>query len=167
MEVKFNEQKMIDILVDENRNIAIFTGELIDSIGEYKKIMYYICTELKAPYTESELADAIKIAMTEENKQPFFCYDQKKNKTYEEVYYGIKGFNKAMKGKRMVDVGYNNRWGKYASLNMPDKRGYSYTGVNLLYLDDNADWEDYAKGVIKLIDFDPKKDKFVYKERQE
>lgn len=97
--------------------------------------------------------------MSGKNKEPYFYYDQRKNKTFEELYYGIKGFNKAMKGKKKIEIGWNDRWRKYASLDLPDKRGYAYTGVKLLNLDDNADWTDFAENVITLINYDPKKDK--------
>lgn len=161
MYVDLSKFQMIDILVDENKNIAVFPSGNIgdDKYVEEGKFRIYMPIELKKPYTENELADAIKHAMIDENNILFFTYDQRKNKTYEEVYYGIKGFNKAMKGKRLIEVGWNDRWGKYASLDLPDKRGYGYTGVKLINLEDSADWIDFAKAVISLIEYNPKNKK--------
>lgn len=162
MKVNFDEYKRIEILIDENENIAIFSRGSLDNVNtvdDFKGFMINVPVELKTPYTAKELADAIEYAMNGENKEPYFLYDPGINKTYEEVYYGIKGFNKAMKGKRLIDIGWNDRWGKYASLMLPDKRGYGYTGVKLMYLDDDADWIDFAESVITLIKYDPKKDK--------
>lgn len=162
MKVNYEEYERVDILVDENENIAIFSTSSVDNLNvddNFRGFMVNAPVELKTPYTINELANAIKCAMIKENIKPYFLYDQRKNKTYEELYYGIKGFNKAMKGKRLIDIGWNDRWGKYASLMLPDKRGYSYTGVKLLYLDDDADWIDFAESVITLIKYDPKKDK--------
>lgn len=154
MKVDLSKFNAIDILVDENKNIAAFpSGSYEDrKYIEDGKVRVYVPIELKNPYTVNELADVIKQAMLSEDNELFFIYDQNKNKTYEEVYYGIKGFKNAMKGKKLIDLGWNDRWGKYVSLMLPDKRVYSYTGVKLLYLDDSADWIDFAEAVLSLID---------------
>lgn len=162
MKVNFEEYKRVEILIDEKENIAIFSRGQLDNIkpdDDFRGFMVNVPVELKTPYTANELANAIEYAMSEEIKEPYFLYDQRINKTYEEVYYGIKGFNKVMKGKKKIEIGWNDRWGKYASLDLPDKRGYSYTGVKLLCLDDNADWIDFAESVITLVKYDPKNDK--------
>lgn len=39
---------------------------------------------------------------------------------------------------------------------LPNKKGYSYTGVQLIYLDDSSDWTDFAEAAISLIDYNPK-----------
>lgn len=55
---------------------------------------------IKKTYKLSDIVNVIECAMSGQNKEPYFYYDQRKNKTFEELYYGIKGFNKAMKGKK-------------------------------------------------------------------
>ncbi len=160
--VTFNEYKHIKLLIDENDNIAIFSFGNYDNItksSDYWGFVVYTPIELKKPYTAIELADAIKHAMLDNNNELFFIYDQRKNKTYEEAYYGIKGFKKAMQNKRLITVGWNDRWGKYASLDLPFKRGYGYDGVKLINLDDSADWIDFAESVIELINYDSKNGK--------
>lgn len=166
MKVDLEVAKMIEILIDEDKNIAIFPYSQSDipfddtniEIG-FKWFTAYFPIELKTPYTINKLASAIEYGINEENKHPYYYYKNHNNKTLEELYYGEKGFSKVMKGKKMINLGWNDRWGKYASLMLPDKRGYSYTGVKLIYLDDLADWTDFAESVITLINYDPKRDK--------
>lgn len=162
MKVNYKEYKAITLLIDENNNISFFSfgkRKDINEDSDFWGFVVYTPVKLEKPYELKDIANVIEYAMSGKNKELYFCYDQRKNKTFEELYYGIKGFNKAMRGKKKIEIGWNDRWGKYASLDLPDKRGYSYTGVKLLNLDDNADWTDFAESVITLINYDPKKDK--------
>ena len=170
----------VDIFVDENNDIAIFTYgtkgqpfEEVDLYGDieerevtaeeynevYKKDNGFANhpVELKAPYRAEEVAEALKFSVSKENVNPYYYFDNKKIKTLEEMYYGIKGYTKATKGKKIIDIGRNTGWGKYASLNKYDRTGYH--GIKLIYLDEKADWIDFDESVIKLINYDPKKDK--------
>ncbi len=64
----------------------------------------------------------------------------------------FKGFKKAIKGKRYINLGWDDIQGKYVSLLIPCKSGYCYLGVDEVILDENADWMDYAETVIKFIE---------------
>ena len=136
MMTEIEDFRTIYMLVDEDNNIAIFPysksdipiERISEKDGDFKYFPAYYPIEIKAPYTVEELAIAIEKDMNEWNKHPYYYYIQHKNKTLEELYYNIKNFNKAMKGKSLIYLGWNSMWGKYVSINLPDKRGYGYTG---------------------------------------
>lgn len=156
MKVDFSESRDIEILVDENKNLIILP------FGKYEKIFTHAdgtttdnayfpaCypIELKFPYTNTELAEKIELGIKEYGKHK--CYEG----VYEEKVYGVKGFKKAMKGKSMIRLGWNFVEGKVVALYYPDKRGYSYTGIQRKILAKDADWMDFADTVLELINLD-------------
>lgn len=156
MKVDFNESRYVKILVDENKNLIILP------FGKYEKIFTHAdgtttdnayfpaCypIEVKFPYTNVELAEKIELGINEWGKHK--CYGG----VYEEKVYGVKGFKKAMKGKFSISLGWNFVEGKVLSLLYPDKRGYSYTGMQRKFLAEDADWIDFADAVIELVNLD-------------
>lgn len=159
MIVNMDDYRRITILVNQNRDIVIFPNSesKIPKLDENGTILGYPCKvayfpiELKYPYSENELAQKIEYAIGEFGKHE--CYEIEKP-TFEEKYYGIKGFKNAVKGLCYIDLGWDNIFGKYVSLLIPLKRGYAYIGINKSYLPENADWNDYAKCVINYIESD-------------
>jgi hypothetical protein len=59
-----------------------------------------------------------------------------------------------MKGKKLISMGWNDIEGKYISLLLPCKTGYSYITIKEIKLSDNANSFDYAKSVVDLINAD-------------
>ncbi len=161
MKVDFEDFRSIDMLVDCEKNIVIFPvsksklpGTLPDgTIIEDDYLTAYFPIELKYPYTQKELAEKIKYGIEQWNVHE--CYENFSGRnTFEEKYYGIKGFKNAVKGKLFIDLGWNDILGKYVSLSMPLKRGYAYIGIDDVKLPDDADWMDFADAVIKYINMD-------------
>ena len=159
MIVNMDDYRRITILVNQNRDIVIFpkSESKIPELDEDGTILGYLCKDayfpidLKCPYSESELASKIQYGIEEFGKHE--CYEVEKP-TLEEKYYGIKGFKNAIKGHRLITLGWDNIDGKYVSLQIPLKRGHAYNGINKSYLPENADWNDYAKSVINYIESD-------------
>ena len=160
MKVNLEEFRWIDIYVNEEKDIVIFPQsetneqqELADGtiLNEPWFCTAYYPIEIKYPYTKEELAEKIKCGIEQWGKnEPYNDFSGKN--TFEEKYYGIKGFKKAIKGKRYINLGWDDIQGKYVSLLIPCKRGYCYLGVDEVILDENADWMDYAETVIKFIE---------------
>ena len=157
MKTDFMDPKDIVILVDESKNLVLFpTGKgpkLEDDIYNTQEFSYgvsYHPIELPFPYDLSELADKIKEAIEAVDQYPMYHRFDGKD-TFEEKYYGIKGFKAAVKGKRHISLGWNHMFGKTVSLMLPLKRGYGYIGVERIELDEEADWMDFAKAVYKLV----------------
>ncbi len=155
MKIDIQDGRDIIILVDENKNIVIFPisalgYEVPDLQGEMYEPYWaaYFPIEVKYPYTEDELAEKIEYAFLQWCKHP--CYDRMDGKnTFEEKYYGIKGFKNAIKGKRYIRAGWNNMVGIYVTLYMPMKgSSYQYFGLDKTKFDITADEHDFAKAVI-------------------
>lgn len=171
MGIEFTDERSISFLVDENKSIVIFPrsksdGTSIDAIKGGYYVAYYPI-ELIYPYTAEDLADKIKQGFNEWDKHE--CYGNYTGRnTFEEKYYGIKGFKNATKGKLNLDIICNNRFlGNKVSLLLPAKRGYAYLGIKSVKLADDADYIDYANAVINLIntDFTSLKSYKVYKSK--
>lgn len=161
MEINLVEFRSINILVNQSKDIVIFpyaksekSVELADgTITDELYIPAYYPIELKYPYTRNELAEKIKCGIEHWDKHP--CYDDEKEKqTYEEKYYGIKGFKNAVKGILYFSLGWDDIQGKYVSLSLPCKRGYAYLAITETELPDNATWIDFADAVIEFINMD-------------
>ena len=160
MKVNFEEFRWIDIYVNAEKDIVIFPQsetnepqELADGtiIDEPWFCTAYCPIELKSPYTKEELAEKIKFGIEQWNKhEPYNDFSGKN--TFEEKYYGVNGFKKAIKGKRYIHLGWDDMQGKYVSLLLPCKSGYQYLGVDEVILDEAADWMDYANAVIKFVE---------------
>ena len=160
MKVDLKEFRWIGIYANEEKDIVIFPQsetdeplELSDGtiLNEPWFCTAYYPIEIKYPYTKEELAEKIKCGIEQWNKHKPYNDFSGKN-TFEEKYYGIKGFKKAIKGKRYIRLGWDDIQGKYVSLNVPGKSGYWYLGVGEVILDENADWIDYAEVVIKFVE---------------
>ena len=127
MIVNMDDYRRITILVNQNRDIVICpkSDSKIPELDENGTILGYPCKdayfpiELKYPYSENELAQEIEYAIGEFGKHE--CYELEKP-TFEEKYYGIKGFKNAVKGHRLITLGWDNIAGKYVSLSLPLKR---------------------------------------------
>ncbi len=161
MKVNFEDFRRIDMLVDCEKNIVIFPASksklpitLADgTITEDLYLTAYYPIELKYPYTQEELAEKIEYGIKQWNVHE--CYDDSVEKrTFEEKYYGVKGFKNAVKGKLYISLGWDDIQGKYVSLSMPWKSGYAYMGLDHVKLPDDADWMDFADAVIKYINMD-------------
>ena len=162
MKVDLKEFRWIGIYVNEEKDIVIFPQsetsepqELADGtiLNEPWFCTAYYPIELKYPYIAEEVAEKIKYGIEQWNKhEPYNDFSGKN--TFEEKYYGIKGFKKAIKGKRYIRLGWDDIQGKYVSLQVPGKSGYWYLGVDEVVLDENANWIDYAEVVIKFIETD-------------
>ncbi len=157
MKVNFKDFRYIKILADQTKDIVIFPigiVELIDgSDAEFEYNVAYYPIELKYPYTATELA--VKIQYGIEQWGMHKCYDDFSGKnTFEEKYYGIKGFKNAVKGNLYFRLGWDDIQGKYVSLLMPLKRGYAYIGLDKTQLSDEADWLDFANAIIEYINMD-------------
>lgn len=160
MKVDLQEFRYIDIYVNEEKDIVIFPHskakeplELADGsiLDEPWFCTAYYPIELKYPYTKEELAEKIRYGIEQWDKhEPYNDFSGKH--TFEEKYYGIKGFKKAIKGKRNINLGWDDIQGKYASLMIPCKSGYCYLGVDEVILDEDSDWIDYANVVVKFIE---------------
>ena len=162
MEVNFNDFRTIDILVNQDKDIAIFplsrtkgpvelaNGKVID----YSYHTAYYPIELKYPYPIEQLAEKIKEGIEEWDKHP--CYEDEfgKNSTYEAKYYGETSFKKAIKGKRYIQLGWDSILRKYIILFIPLKRGHAYMGMDRIKLSDDADWIDFAEAVMRYADID-------------
>jgi len=157
MQTDLNDFRDIQLLVDQNNNIAIFptsrSKEPIDDEGKYAYYVAYHPIELFSPYSLEELAGKIQEGFESWNVYPMYDNFSGKN-TFEEKYYGIKGFKNAVFGKRYVNLGWNDLMGKRASIAWPLKRGYGYLGMESRGLADDADYLDFAKVVIELISLD-------------
>ncbi|MBQ2691217.1 MAG: hypothetical protein IJF53_03585, partial [Clostridia bacterium] len=132
------EFKIIDILVDENKNIVIFpeskanylvevplgTGRATKMVPTHRPVPHPI--EVTYPFTIEDLASKIEYGFDQWEKHR--CYP--KSKHFETEYYGITGFNNAMKGKRYIHVSYGDDGGFHLSLSIPCKgRTYRYLGI--------------------------------------
>ena len=151
-----NYFRIVKMLVDENKNIVIFPLSKVnknddDATADYGEAYFPI--ELMSPYTVEELAKKIEEGFNEWNKHK--CYPEWEGKnTFEEKYYGIKGFKNAVKGKKFLSLHLDNYFGNEVSLMLPMKRGYAYLRIKSICLDDEAECIDFAKAVISLIDLD-------------
>ena len=163
MKVNLEDFRSIKMLIDQEKNIAIFpvskTKEPVkDPIVDEYNYMYYPAffpIELKYPYSNVELAEKIKYGIEQWNIHE--CYPEHSGKnTYEEKYYGVKGFKKAIQGKLLIWLGWDDIGGKRVSLSAPAKRGYAYYGLTDTRLPDDADWIDFANVVIDYINMDLK-----------
>ncbi len=158
METDLYEFRSVKLMVDEAKNIVIFpTSNITDIISEYTNEPAYLTAyypiELKHPYTLEELAAKIEEGIGEWCKHPAYTNFSGKN-TFEEKYYGIKGFKNAVRGKRHISVAWDDIGGKRVSLSLPWNRGYTYMGMKHIKLPPDADWMNFAKAVIELINVD-------------
>ena len=151
-----NNFRIVRMLVDENKNIVIFPVSKVNQNDEDATADYgeaYFPIEVIYPYTAEELAKKIEEGFNEWNKHE--CYPEWDGKnTFEEKYYGIKGFKNAVKGKKFLSVHLDNYFGNEISLMMPMKRGYAYLSIKTICLDKDAKCIDFAKAVISLIELD-------------
>lgn len=162
MRVNYEDFKYVIMLIDIRKNIVIFPISKSNfpyksadgSIEDYGYFMAYYPIEIKYPYNAYELAEKIKCGIDMWNKYP--CYmEQENNKlTFEEKYYGIKGFKNAMKGNLHIRLGWNDIQKKFVSIYAPLKRGYAYIGLDETQLSDDAGWIEFAKVVIEYINMD-------------
>ena len=74
-----------------------------------------------------------------------------------EYYYGIKGFKKATFGKKYISVFRMpevSAMGNRVSISLPAKAGKYYLGITHISLAEDADWLDFARAVIELVEID-------------
>ena len=163
MKVDLKDFRSVEILVNSEKDIVIFPIsktdhpiELADgSIEEFGYMTAYYPIELKNPYTIDALAQKIEFGIEQWDKHK--CYENFSGKnTFEEKYYGIKGFKNAVKGNLYITLGWDDIQGKYVSLSVPLKRGYAYIVLDDKRLPDDADWIDFANVVMEYINMDIK-----------
>jgi len=107
--------------------------------------------ELKYPYTTEELADEIEKGINAWNRlEPYTS----KRGSIEEYYYKISGFKKATLGKKLIEVNLDRINGNRVSIMLPVKAGKYYLGMTHISLAEDADWLDFAKAVIELVEMD-------------
>lgn len=158
----FNSYRSIIILVNTQKDVVIFPQsktedpvELADgSIIEFSYQVAYCPIELKYPYSSAELAEKIKFGIEQWNKYKCYTEEYGTGVTFEEKYYGVKGFKKAVRGILYIHLGWDDIQGKYVSLSMPLKRGYAYIELDNTELPENAEWIDFANAVISYIEAD-------------
>ena len=160
MNINLKDGRRINLYVDEEKNIVIFpisktkeTVQLSDGTVAYKYHTAYFPIELKVPYTAEQLAEKIEYGIEQWNCHECYKYFSGRN-TFEEKYYGIKGFKNAIKGKVFLSLGYDEYDGKYVKLFAPMKRGYAYYMMAKKELFEDADWIDFANAVIELMNAD-------------
>ena len=146
----------IDMLVDK-KNIIIFpvskSNELFEDGVNYTYRTAFHPIELLAPYSNEELASKIKEGIDSWNVYPPYETFTGKN-TFEEKYFGIKGFKKAILGKKFIRLGWDDLSGKEVSILWPQKKGYGYICIENIQLKKDADYFDFANAVIELINLD-------------
>jgi|GEM_PF-1596888 len=162
MKANFEDFRFVEILIDTQKNIAIFpisksnyptTGPM----GEEDDFGYFAAfppLSIAYPYSKEQLSQALEKGIELWNQNPCFEDGQGLKNTYEEVYYNIKGFKNATKGIRFISLGWNSVEGKYVDLLLPLKRGYAYWGIDETHLSEDADWIDFADVVLKYISAD-------------
>lgn len=134
----------IHILADENKNLVLFPN------GSGNGFTAYFPIELPYPYTAEELAKKIEYALGECGKHESYPDFSGKN-TFEEKYYGIKGFKNAVKGKRQISILMliTDVVSKYhISIALPLKRGYGYLGIESFSINETSTCLDYAEKII-------------------
>ena len=158
--ISLQDSRSITMLVDSEKNVVIFpysqTKEpvkLPHGTVERTWNTAYFPIELKYPYSNVDLAQKIEYGIEQWNKHE--CYKNFSGRnTFEEKYYGVKGFKNAVKGVKHFSIGWNEISGKYIYVSLPFKRGYTYFGVGRTFLPSDADWIDFANEVIKFINMD-------------
>lgn len=157
MENDLKEFRSITMIVDESNNIVIFpvskSNELFEDGENYAYHEAYHPIELLAPYNKEELAEKISEGINTWNLYPAYENYTGKN-TFEEKYFGIKGFKNAVLGKRLIALGWDDISGKEVNISCPLKRGYGYYCIKIVKLNDDADYLDFADTVIDLISID-------------
>jgi len=159
MKTDLNDPKIITVLVDQNKNITIFPegkGPKMkhdDTPGEYSYGVALMPIEVQYPYMVENLAQRIEEGFDAYLKYPIEPWEEGK-KTYEEKYYGIKGFKNAVRGKKHFFLGWDDDFGKYIAFSLPLRRGYGYMGIESVYLPEDADYVDFAKALVDLIEAD-------------
>lgn len=168
MEIAFNKGRNIDILVNGNKDLAIFSFVLnpdytFDTNPKWSTNpiewppktlpVFYSKTafELKYPYTAEELSMMIEAGINAWNKlEPYTS----QRASIEEYYYKINGFKKATIGKKMIRAGWDGFGKKEVSISLPAKAGKYYLGIENILLPDDANWMDFANAVIDLVEMD-------------
>lgn len=151
------EFRAIDLFVDKEKNIVIFPlgpGIKEDPMGNMREGMYtaYYPIELKYPYDAEQLAKKIEEGVDEWGKHPAYDNFSGKN-TFEEKYYGIKGFKNAIRGKKHITIVFNYEWFDLL-FQLPARTGYAYMFIEEISLPENPSYLDYAKKVIEIINTD-------------
>ena len=84
------------------------------------------------------------------------CYNDFSGKnTFEEKYYGIKGFKNALKGKKNISIWHNDKhMGNILYFRLPLKRGYGYVSIKPVKFPNDVEYIDYANEVINLVNLD-------------
>lgn len=155
-------RKFVDILVDTNNDLAIFSmtrnPEKIE--GDPWSPIWLPSEnpmELKTPYTTEELANALECTINAWEKGKVL---QLGKSSLAEYYYKIKGFKKATLGTKYVSLGWCPGWGpgqgKYVVIELPMNRnkGHAYIMIEKRNLPDDATWMDFANTLIELLNMD-------------
>lgn len=147
-----SDAKRIEIYVDEQKNMVVFPISKVSKKIDFDEGDEYFTSkeffEMKSPYSIECVADAIEQCIKLYGKcEP---YDDKKV-TIEEFYYGIKGFNNATRGKKLLSVGWDDIGGKEVSVSLPAKNGKYYITLERILLPNEANWIEFAEVVVKLI----------------
>ena len=166
MEINLTQVKSIDIFVDENKNLAVFSfvlnpefsfqsapkGDLNTLSASTPPVFHSkVAFELKYPYTSQELAALIEQATNAWNKlEPYTS----KRVSIEEYYYKTSGFQKATFGKKLITLEWSTLGEKTISIMLPVKAGKYYLGMESKKLPNNSDWTDAANVVIDFIEMD-------------
>ena len=158
--------RWVIILARPQKDIAIFPVSKATYLsygpqGEIREGIHYPAfppITLEYPYTRNELADAIKRGI--DLWDVYECYEdgQGNHKTFEEVFYGVKGFRKASKGIRYIRFlcasPSSFEFENTVSLSLPTKSGYAYLAINKTVLESGADWLDFADVIYKYANTD-------------
>ena len=167
MSIEYTDGRSVSVFIDENKNLAAISYILnpeykLDPEASMDELwsppvppMFPSKTvfELKYPYTLEELTNFIKQGLDAWNKlEPY----KGKSKTPEERYYKISGFKNATRGKKSLTLDWDPRpqVDNKVSICLPVKAGRYYLGMEIVFLPNDADYEDYAKAAMELIEMD-------------
>lgn len=159
------EEKSLDIFVDENNNLAIFSIILNpefpfdfpvtftppDDMPDIPPWFYAKKPlELAFPYTVDDLAKAIEQGIANWNKG---VPRKAKRPTIEEYYYKCGGYRKSSFRKRMLTVLISSSKVDI-SLFMPTKTPEVYMGLDDRILPASSTWAEIASAAMELIEAD-------------
>jgi len=157
------KKRWIVILARPLRDIAIFpvsraTYLSIGAQGEIHEGVHYPAfppITLNYPYEINELADAIMQGISLWEVHDCFEDGQGNKKTFEEVFYDIKGFKNASKGIRLIYVYTDTAsFDNTVDVSLPTKSGYAYLGIDETTLKSGATWLDFADIVDRYANMD-------------
>ncbi len=112
--------KQVDIYVDKNRNLIVVANGLIDKWGGIIAGIDVV-EKLDVPYTEDMLKNLL-ISMMDKwcSRVPV-----EGDPSPLEKFLGVKGYSKAVKGRKLICFSWNNEEGYIIRPSIREKKGFS------------------------------------------